>query len=46
MSFLARKNSNKIWICSELNKEQLYPYECIQIRNEFQIKIQGIQSLI
>jgi hypothetical protein len=40
MSSHARKNSNKIWICRELNKEQLFLLALYKIRNGIWIKIQ------
>jgi hypothetical protein len=35
----ARKNPNKIWICRELNKEQLYLLKLSKFRIEFELKI-------
>jgi hypothetical protein len=37
--YLTQKNSNKIWVYRELNKEQLSLLQLLQIHNRIGIKI-------
>jgi hypothetical protein len=41
MSSLGLKISNKIWICRELKKEQLFLLELSKFGIEFELKIKG-----